>query len=465
MIAYLLFLALINLHSSDVPTAHGAIEATIRGTSQPIEAVLLRRSGEAWTELDRRRLAPSVRAVRFDALPAGIYQVLIIGTSSTEQFGTKVVIGDGDTRRAEITIDPATVTGRVTLNGKTAGPGAITLRHKELQWRALIPIAPDGTFHALLWQRGDYSFSARTASLTTSYTSSIVLEGVSPISFPIEVPDGRITGIVHDAKSGAPVGGASVALQTDSAGRSQHVNTITNRNGRFDFNGLPFGRQSLTVVSGRYLEPSPIAFDLDAAKPSRDLDIPLDTGMTIAIMVRDAGDHPVANAAVFAVLAARRRSRATTDENGSAILAVPVTGTSSLFVIPDAGGFTTMQLAPQQDGRLIVHLPKASSSLRIRARTTAGKPMPNFSLLMRYNNELMPLEIADELSVAQGLQFGTNESEAYLRNIPAGKYEFWPYRTKEEADSIIAAGNDITPPIQVDVRNGENSIIVKFAAR
>ena len=315
-----------------------------------------------------------------------------------------------------------------------------------------------------LWQRGTYLYSVREPSIA-SFTGAIALEGVSPIAFPIEIPDGRITGIVHEAKSGAPVSGVSVALQTDSAEGTQHVNTVTDSAGRFGFNGLRIGRQTVRIVSARHLEPSPIVVELDAAKASREIDIPLDGGRSIPITVLDADEHPVANATVFAVAGARRRSRATTDENGTTNLAIPTNEASSLFVIPDAGGFATMQLAPTQSGRLTVHLPRAASSLRIRARTTDGKPMPNFSLLMRYNGDVMPLEISDELSVVQGLQFATKESETYLQNIPVGRYEFWPYRTKEEADSIIAASSDVAPPIQVDVRSGENTFVVKFAAR
>jgi hypothetical protein len=463
MSAFLFLLAVLSLEAAPELPAPGVIEATIHGTSQPLGVILLRRDGDEWKEMDRRSLAPSIRAVRFDALAAGVYQVLIRGMSGTEQLATKLVIGQGDTRRADITVDPVILTGRVTFGGNPSGTGSVTLRNKDFQWHAAISVEPDGTFRAPLWQSGSYFFSVRSTTITTAYTGTIVLEGSSPIRFPIEIPDGRITGVVRDAKSGIPVSGASVALQTDSAGASQHVNSITNHAGRFDFNGLRFGRHTVTIVSAKHLEPSPVVFDLDAAKPARELDIPLDSGRTIAVMVRDADDHPVPNASLFAVSGGRRRSRVTTDENGSAMLAVPVKETASLFVVPDAGGFTTMQLA--QEPRVTVRLPRAASSLRIRTSTTDGKAMPNFSLLMRYNGEVMPLEIADELSVVQGLQFATKESEAYLQNIPAGKYEFWSYRTKEEADSILAASSDVAPPIHVDVHGGENTIVVKFAAR
>jgi hypothetical protein len=118
------------------------------------------------------------------------------------------------------------------------------------------------------------------------------------------------------------------------------------------------------------------------------------------------------------------------------------------------------------EGRLQVHLPRTSSSLLIRALTTSGATMPPFSLLMRYNGELVPPDVADELTTLQGLQLMTDpNSEAHLQNIPTGTYEFWPYRTESEAQSIMASADALIAPILVKVREGENQIAVKFAAR
>ena len=92
--------------------------------------------------------------------------------------------------------------------------------------------------------------------------------------------------------------------------------------------------------------------------------------------------------------------------------------------------------------------------------------MPRFSLLMRYNGELVPAEVAEALAAIQGLDLMTGpQSEAHLRNIPSGSYEFWPYRTDSEAEWIVAAASTAPAPIQVNVRTGENAIAVKFAAR
>ena len=463
LFAYL-FLAAAELPVA-APPARGAIVATVSG-STPLEVTLLLRQDDEWKEVDRRSLTPSAREVRFEKLPAGVFQILVRGPGSTEQLATKVVIGDGDTRRAQIVVDPMIVTGRLTLGGHAAGPGSISLRHKEFQWHGAVSIAADGSFQFPLWQRGPYIYGVRAAAITTPYAGTVDLEGASPIQLSIDIPDAAINGVVRDAKSGAPVSNASVALQSNSAGEEHHVSVLSDKEGRFYFNGLRFGRHTVRVVSPKYLEPLPIVVDLDATKSRRDLDVPLETGIRTTVVVIDAGNRPVADAALFAVADARRRSRGSTDEKGSALLSLPESGAVTLFAIANEGGFAVVRLERGTEGRVTLHLLRAASSLRIRASTTDGKPMPRFSMLMRYEGELMPLEVAEELTVSQGLQFTTNEaSEMYLQNIPAGRYEFWPFRNMEEAESILAAGSGVTPPIQVDVHAGENSIVVKFAAR
>ncbi len=461
-----LFLLLAILTADAAPVANGTIAVRINGTAQPVTVSLQLRDGESWKDVGYRSLPSSVRAAQFDNLSAGVYEVLAAGTSGTEQFATKVVIGGGDKRTAAIAIDPILVTGRVRIGSSDVGPAVLFLQQKEFHWRGSVDVDPDGTFRFTLWQRGPYFYSVRAGSMTTSFTSTIDLSGVSPIAFPIDIPDGHITGTVRDAKSGKPVGGVSVTLQTDGARGSHHVSVTTDGNGRFDFSGLPFGRQTVRAISGAYLEPLPIVFDLGASNDRRELDIRLDAGRTISVSVTDAGNLPVSNANVFTVVDGRRRARATTNEKGSTNLALPEDGAATLFVIPNERSFGVMRLDHAGGSQVSLHLPPASSSLRIRARTTDDKAMPSFSLLMRYNGDLMPLEISDELTALQGVRLNTNEaSEVYLQNIPAGRYEFWPFRTTEEAESILAAGNAVTPPIQVDVHPGENSVVVKFAAR
>jgi hypothetical protein len=148
-----------------------------------------------------------------------------------------------------------------------------------------------------------------------------------------------------------------------------------------------------------HLEPAPESFALDRERRLRELDVRLDAGRTIPLVVIDANEDPAADATILAAVDGKLRARTKTDGDGRANIAVPEGETATLFVVPVEGAFGVQRIGSEpQRGRVRVHLPPAASSLLIRARTTDGREMPPFSLLMRYNGELMPAEVADELS-------------------------------------------------------------------
>jgi hypothetical protein len=173
-------------------TQTGAIEATIRGTAQPLEVELLRRTAsEEWEKVDVETLPANKRRVRFDNLESGVYQLLVRGPRATERLATKMVVGTGDTRQTTITIEPFVLSGRVTLGGTELGGGVIMLRHREFHWRSAIGIAADGTFAAPLWQRGPFTYNIESPALPTDYAHSAEIEGASPVRLTIDIPDGR----------------------------------------------------------------------------------------------------------------------------------------------------------------------------------------------------------------------------------------------------------------------------------
>jgi Carboxypeptidase regulatory-like domain len=455
------------LAATPQPAARGVIEATIRGTTQPLQVELLRAGeNDSWKEVAHQTLAANTRQIAFRDLDSGVYQIRVQGPSRTEVHASKIAVGAADTRHTTITIQPAALTGRITLGGTAIGEGVVVLMHPAFDWRAPIRIGPDGTFRAPLWQRGQYRYTVQVPAMATPFASTIALDGPSP-RFVVDIPDGRIRGIVRDLKSGTPVGAAIVALESKIGDSEQHVRTKTDGDGRFDFTGIQDGAHTVRVYPADHLEPAPESFTLDRKTRLRELDVRADPGRTIPLVVIDANEDPVDKATVLAVVAGKIRARTKTDEDGRTSIAVPAGEAAALFVVPAEGAFGVQRIPrDQQTGRLRVYLPPASSSLLIRARTTDNREMPPFSLLMRYNGELMPAEVADELGELQGLRLATGRAgEALLQNIPTGSYEFWPYRTDEEAASIAASADVAAAPIVVNVRTGENKIAVKFAAR
>ncbi len=473
LLVSLIALTLLPAAAGAAPEAAPAasIEATIRGSAQPLEArLLLRDSADNWKAIARKNLPADTRRVRFDGLEEGVYQLLLVGPAATEQLGTKIAVGRTDERRITITIEPFVLSGRVTLGGTELGAGGLLLKHRELHTRSQILLGPDGTFRVPFWQRGTFAYNLRGPALPNDYSHVADLEGASPGPLDIAIPDSRISGILRDAASGRPVADATVMLQTNVDESEEHARLTTGPEGRFDFVGIKPGSHIVRIDAPHYLEPEPVAFKLTDAEPLRELDLRLDPGRAVPIVVIDKAFDPVANAKVFVVADSKLRARGTTDEDGRASVPVPAGEPATLFVIAEEGPFAMMRVprADEEDAkrRLQVYVPSSASSLLIRAQTTDGQTMPPFSLLMRYNGELVPTEVAEQLAMVQGLQLATgSDSEAHLRNIPSGSYEFWPYRSEAEAEAIVASGSTFLAPIQVNVRMGENKIAVKFASR
>lgn len=282
-----------------------------------------------------------------------------------------------------------------------------------------------------------------------------------------DAPGGKIQGIVRDAQSGAPVEGALVTLQTKLDDGEEHRRVSTGTDGVFTFAGIEHGRQTVRIIPARHLEPEPLVFSLSGEAPLREIEVRLESGRTLPVTVINGAHDPATNVKVLAVTESKLRSRTTTDAEGRASVAVPPGETVTLFVIPRQGPFGVLRVPrDQSQGRVKVYLPGTSSSLLIRALTLTGGTMPPFALLMRYNGELVPPEVAEELTAVQGLQLMTGAgSEALLENIPSGSYEFWPYRTDDEAASLVASADALNAPIHVNVRVGENKIAVKFAPK
>jgi Carboxypeptidase regulatory-like domain len=463
MPAWMLLLALL---AGDVPS-QSVVEATIRGTAQPVEVhLLLRAANEQWQEVAHEVLPAATRDVRFDGLAPGVYQLLVNGPQPTERLATKVVLGTNDVRRTVIAVEPFDLTGTITIGGVLLGTAELVLRHEELQWRAGIAVDREGTFRVPMWQRGTFTYVLRAPALTTQYTDAVELAGDAP-AFRLDIPEARITGRVRDAKSGAPIAEALVLLQTNTGEDEHHVRLQTGAQGELDFTGVKEGKHIVTVVAPNYVQPDPIAFELDAKTRLRELDVRVDPGRPVAVLVTDAAGDPVVDATVFALAGTRLASRTTTDEGGRARVAALTGEEATLVVVARNAGFGVVRvLRDAGSERVRIELPRPSSSLHIQARTTGDAVMPQFSLLLRYNGTLLPPAIGEELATLQRLLLGTDEnSDVVLRSIPAGNYELWPYRTDEEAEAILSTADAVEAPIRVEVRPGENRIGVKFAAR
>src|SRR5207237_733368 len=118
------------LFAANVVTT-SSIHATIGGTNDPLIVSLLRRDRDletVWHPITQRRVPASQRQVDFDGLAAGVYQVRVQRADGNEQAGTKVNVGAGEKRRAEIAVDPLAIDGSVALADVPLTKAVVTLK-------------------------------------------------------------------------------------------------------------------------------------------------------------------------------------------------------------------------------------------------------------------------------------------------------------------------------------------------
>jgi len=85
------------------------------------------------------------------------------------------------------------------------------------------------------------------------------------------------------------------------------------------------------------------------------------------------------------------------------------------------------------------------------------------NFLLRYNGELIPEPVAHELERIGDVQFRTGfDGEAHFGSIPAGHYEFWPYKREEDLTALLDSVGVGEAPVVVNVSAGENDVTIRL---
>lgn len=436
-----------------------SLAVTVSGVTADADVTL-----ERWDENDRRadvahrRLARGQSKLDFGALDAGTYAVVVRGDAPLAVSTTKINVGSGQRQRVSIAIRPLQVDGSATFAGQPLPGATLAFANLDVHWKAEVKTDDAGRFHAELWQPGKVLVTVSGGALRTPFTDTAELRGGR---FDFAVPDRQVRGRITDAASGRGVPNVLVFLRSTHGEVKTNPHTQTDDDGAFLFNAVAPGEQHLTVMAADYVIPDAVDFVTKEGDPPHRVDVALDTGAPRALRVVQHDGHPAAGAEIDAVADGVVRAMTYTDADGRAAVPLPRAGEAKIYVIPRSGAFAVV--GARDPDR--VELPRPASSLRIVTRSTDGAPLPDVELLMSFNGTVVPPVVARRIAVLQGLHLVTNaEGEAVLRNIPAGWYQFWPYRGDEEAAAILAASS-IEAPIALNVKTGENTVAVDFQKR
>jgi len=425
-----------------------------------LHAVLqIRTASDQLAVVRRARLDAPQKSLELDGLGSGVYVLLLRGAGPLEQLATKINLGSGDDRVQEIAVKPLPFTAHVTMGGEPLPHAAVSMRNLAFQWHGELETDEAGRMTGVLWQPGDYAAEYHGSGTAGSFLQQVTLGSTAPVSMKLDVARREVRGRLLD-NDGFPVAGARVSLRTDTDETSSTVRAETALDGSFAFEAVAAGEQHLSFLAEGYLIPDEQRFVLHPADTLREVPIRLSSGILRSLRIVDAMGHPPVAADVIAVSNGVLRATSHADQEGR--VSIPVVDAATVvFILGRDGAFAAFR--PTSDDVTNVTLPAPGSSLRITTRTTLGQPLPNVALLIAYGGETLPLEAASRFERAHGSLRTDTNGDLTLRNLPAGSYQFWPYKSDSEAESILAS--EIPAPITINVKPGENAVVVEFRAK
>ncbi|MCC6464018.1 MAG: carboxypeptidase regulatory-like domain-containing protein [Planctomycetes bacterium] len=206
------------------------------------------------------------------------------------------------------------------------------------------------------------------------------------------MPEGRLTGVVVDARTGKPVRDATITLEAVNGGWGRWTRGVsrTGEDGRFTAEGLQAGVNTLKVQAAGYAR-----FELPDVKtePGKTVDVGtlrLDVGQTLLGMVLNANGEGVAGASVTLaeppegafnfVDSGNTVASVTTQSNGSFELPAMSEGKWRLIVRAEGYADTRHDFEFSGDTRPLEVRVVRGGAIRGRVLDAAGAPVPNMQV-------------------------------------------------------------------------------------
>lgn len=426
--------------------ATGFLFRKVAGGGKPLEVAVMQGSEE----------------FHFKDLAAGEYMILIRGEEPLEQYALSIELDEGSTVEEVIEIEQSRVYFEVSADGTPQPNVTIEAGNAHHQWHGSLLTDHEGKAVSKLWQTGEFGAAVSTPSGQTLFVHQR-LDG-DEIDWKIELPSRRIEGAIYDKQSRRPVANATVYLETESSESTSVIKTESDAEGRFNFEFVRHGSQTVRVNAERYLA-FQTSFILFESEPDYELRIDLEAGITRHLRVTNSAGIPLPGALVVAA-SGDSFSTLETDSKGMVEVASPTAESTTFYVIPREGSFARVRVngTDRTDDRVIqVNVPVGDNSLFIRTFKSSGAPLADVNLLARYEGEFLPLPVMSLMQHMQGNVWRTGrEGATSLIRMPAGMYEFWPYFGSGEV-ALITQGLHGESRASVLANTGPHTVTMTFS--
>jgi Carboxypeptidase regulatory-like domain len=379
-------------------------------------------------EVTARAVSLPSAPVVLAGLDPGDYRLLIRSDQALQQMAMTVRVGEGDTQQS-VAVHEAQLALRVLSNGRAEGGAAVTLKNLEGRWSGTVSVSDDGTATEPLWQSGEFTASVMAKGSSTPLYDHRTLGDEDKLQLSFDLPAARIEGRVVD-DAGSPVPAAIVHLGTDDGDMQSQMRTSTDSNGRYGFDHVRIGNQSLSASAETYLPSDETTFALSANDAGRSVDLKLKRGSALHVAVVDQRGVPLPNAEIFETADSALLTVMRTSSAGEADLSVPAAGSAVLIVAPVTGSFAIRRVgsADREAGSVRISVPDPAASLELRTETIEHASVRGVHFLVRYDGETIPYDVLMHFAQLLNLRFETgDQGTGLISNLPPGLYELWPY--------------------------------------
>ena len=404
--------------------------------------------------------------VTVDRLEAGTYRLTISGSEPLQKYAMLVKVDEAAASHSTVHIRPAVLDLTVKFDGAPLANAIVEINHSPSPWHAILHCDESG--HALqeIWQEGDYDFAVARKPDVTGWRHDERIESDGVIPLELNIPNRRVRGHVLDARTGAPLGNASVTLGSRSANGNALFNRLkTTSDGQFQFSGVGSGQEVLQVFAPGYVRDRKWQFTLgdDDLLHEEDLRVDPIDGHSVAVV--DARGIAIPEAAVYAAKRDGVYTLGLTDGDGKIV--VPIAGEEPgiVYAVPKSGslGFLRLPLKDATDDPVVLRVSDGSASLTLRAENGSGEPVGRISFVFRIDGIIIPVEVKSSLINYHDLPLYTDANgEMLFPHLPPGHYDFWAFTNPEEFRAVYWSPVPPEPTASVTLTPGDQTLIVKL---
>jgi hypothetical protein len=393
-------------------------------------------------------------SLTIESLEPGPYLIICMGDQPLERIGRVVEVKAHEDTELLLSSNASSVVLKGRVGTEPLPHARIELESIDGHWKTNVVLDEEGQAEATVWQRGQVAYFLDSPA-TGAYGGVASLERDEVV---FEIPDTRLSGRVVDAETGRGLREVTVTLQGPRLGRMAK----SGPDGEFQFVGIATGEYLLRAGGSDGLSAVARRLYFDSENDANDIILALDRQSEVIISLSDHFGHPAPAAVVVELQGPTLSGFHQTDSSGR--VRVPASNAArDLLIVAPQGHLFVVPLSPSELNASITIPPATGAVSLAMVAKDDRRPLEGIAVVMRVNGVLVPPELMHVLHERIGVRLRSAvDGMVRIPRAVAGTYEFWPIRSQQDAESVMA--NRLgAPPVVVVVTHGESRAALHFS--